>query len=110
MTMRHFGGFASLLGFLLTIPLANYFVSSVGTVCPPDGPCLIPVAPGVLSPSGVVWAGLALILRDLVQRQLGVAWSTLAILVGTSLSYFVSPSLALRRVDIHLRAMKLAAR
>ncbi|MBD2745843.1 VUT family protein [Microvirga sp. BT688] len=95
MKQNRIWGFASLAGFLLTIPLANYFVASIGTVCPPETPCLIPVAPGVMSPSGVVWAGLALILRDLVQRQIGVAWSTVGVLVGTGLSYLISPSLAL---------------
>jgi uncharacterized PurR-regulated membrane protein YhhQ (DUF165 family) len=88
-------GFGSLAAFLLTIPLANYFVASVGTYCPLGGPCLIPVAPGVMSPSGVIWAGLALILRDLVQRQLGIAWSSIGILVGAGLSFFISPSLAM---------------
>jgi queuosine precursor transporter len=95
MTKNRFAGFTSLVGFLLTIPLANYFVSQIGWFCPPGGPCLIPVAPGVMSPSGVIWAGVALILRDLVQRQLGVAWSTLGILVGAALSYLISPALAL---------------
>ena len=95
MIKARIAGFSSLVGFLLTIPLANYFVSRVSWVCPPDAPCLIPVAPGVMSPSGVVWAGTALILRDLVQRQLGVAWSTVGVLAGAALSYWISPALAL---------------
>ncbi|WP_262030510.1 VUT family protein [Microvirga sp. Mcv34] len=95
MTKSRLAGLASLVGFLLTVPLANYFVSRIGTICPPDGPCLIPVAPGIMSPSGVIWAGAALILRDLVQRQLGVAWSTVGVLIGAALSYLISPALAL---------------
>jgi uncharacterized PurR-regulated membrane protein YhhQ (DUF165 family) len=43
----------------------------------------------------VIWAGLALILRDLVQRQLGIAWSSVGILVGAGLSFFISPSLTM---------------
>ncbi|WP_262298147.1 VUT family protein [Microvirga sesbaniae] len=95
MTKSRLAGLASLVGFLLTVPLANYFVSRIGTICLPDGPCLIPVAPGIMSPSGVIWAGAALILRDLVQRQLGVAWSTVGVLIGAALSYLISPALAL---------------
>jgi queuosine precursor transporter len=48
-----------------------------------------------MSPSGVVWAGLALILRDLVQRQLSIAWNSPGILAGAGLSFFISPSLAM---------------
>ena len=35
-------------------PLGN-----VGTVCVPNGPCLIPVAPGLMAPSGVLLIGAA---------------------------------------------------
>ena len=31
--------------FCLTIPAANWMIGHVGTVCVPNGPCLIPVAP-----------------------------------------------------------------
>ena len=47
-------------------------IGNVGTVCAPNGPCLIPVAPGLMAPSGVLMIGIALVLRDLVQRRLGV--------------------------------------
>jgi queuosine precursor transporter len=46
-------------------------IGHVGAVCPPGGPCLNPVAPGVMTPSGVLMIGLALVLRDLVHRELG---------------------------------------
>ena len=46
-------------------------IGNVGTLCPPNGPCLVPVAPGLMAPSGVVMVGLTLVLRDLVQRRLG---------------------------------------
>src|SRR4029077_3362348 len=39
----------------------------------------------------VIMAGAALVLRDLVQRRLGVAASSLAILVGAVLSALVAP-------------------
>ena len=32
--------------FCLTIPAANWMIGHAGTVCVPDGPCLVPVAPG----------------------------------------------------------------
>lgn len=84
-------GFAYLLLFCLCIPLANWLIGNVGTVCPPDGPCLIPVWPGILAPSGVLAIGLALVLRDLVQRRLGLAWALGAIAAGAVLSALVSP-------------------
>jgi len=44
-----------------------------------------------MAPSGVIMAGAALVLRDLVQRRLGVAASSLAILVGAVLSALLAP-------------------
>jgi uncharacterized PurR-regulated membrane protein YhhQ (DUF165 family) len=44
-----------------------------------------------MAPSGVLMAGIALVLRDLVQRRLGVAASSLAILVGAALSALLAP-------------------
>ena len=77
--------------FALTIPVANWMIGHAGTVCPPHGPCLVPVAPGLMAPSGVLMAGIALVLRDLVQRRLGVAASSLAILAGAALSALLAP-------------------
>lgn len=78
--------------FALTIPVANWLIGHAGTACiAPHGPCVIPVAPGVMAPSGVTMIGVALVLRDLVQRRLGVAFSALAILCGAALSALVAP-------------------
>jgi len=78
--------------FALTIPAANWLIGHVGTVCvAPHGPCLVPVAPGLTAPSGVLMVGIALVLRDLVQRRLGAAISVLAILVGAGLSVWLAP-------------------
>lgn len=77
--------------FLLCIPIANWLIGNVGTACAPHGPCLIPVAPGLMAPSGVAMVGLALVLRDMVQRTLGVRASLLAIAIGAVLSVFVAP-------------------
>ena len=78
--------------FLISIPLANWMIGNVGTVCLAHGPCLIPVAPRLMAPSGVLTAGLALVLRDIVQRCLGTRYGLLAILVGAGLSAFVAPA------------------
>src|SRR5262249_49348660 len=80
-----------LIGFGACVPLANWLVQSVGTTCVPNGPCLIPVAPGLTAPSGVLMVGLALVLRDLVQRRLGLGWSVAAIIIGAALSASFAP-------------------
>jgi queuosine precursor transporter len=90
-TRRRHEGLAFLALFALTIPAANWLIGHVGTVCQPAGVCLIPVAPGLMAPSGVIMAGAALVLRDLVQRRLGVAASSLAILAGAMLSALLAP-------------------
>jgi uncharacterized PurR-regulated membrane protein YhhQ (DUF165 family) len=77
--------------FCLTIPLANWMITNVGTVCVRDGPCLIPVAPGLMAPSGVLMVGIALVLRDLVQRRLGLGAAVAAILIGAGISGLVAP-------------------
>ena len=84
-------GILFLTGFGLCIPAANWLIGNVGTVCPPDSPCLIPVAPGVMAPSGVVVIGLAFVLRDLVQRRIGVRWAAAAVAAGALLSAFFAP-------------------
>jgi uncharacterized PurR-regulated membrane protein YhhQ (DUF165 family) len=77
--------------FCLTIPAANWMIGHVGTVCVAKGPCLLPVAPGVLAPSGVLLIGAALVLRDLVQRRLGVEFGIGAIIAGAAISAAIAP-------------------
>ena len=84
-------GIAALILFLGTVPFANWLIQHVGTVCVPAGPCLVPVAPGLMAPSGVLAVGLALVLRDVVQRCLGPAWGLGAIAAGTVLSLLIAP-------------------
>lgn len=85
-------GFVFLGAYVACIPVANWLIQHVGTICPADGPCLIPVAPGLMAPSGVLMAGLALVLRDLVQRRLGVTYGLAAIGAGTVLSAALAPT------------------
>lgn len=81
----------SVLLFLATIPAANYMVANVGTFC--DGPCLVPVWlwPVIYAPSGVLLAGLALVLRDWVHEELGPMVTLAAILAGATISTTVAP-------------------
>lgn len=88
---RYYEGYAFLIAFTLCIPAANWLIGNVGTACMPNGPCLIPVAPGIDAPSGVPMIGFALVLRDLVQRRLGFAWAVAAIVAGALLSALVAP-------------------
>jgi uncharacterized PurR-regulated membrane protein YhhQ (DUF165 family) len=91
-TRRNIEGAIFLILFCLTIPAANWMLGHVGTVCPPNGPCLVPVAPGLMAPSGVLLIGAALVLRDLVQRRLGVEFGIGAIIAGASISAALSPA------------------
>ena len=89
---RRIEGWTFLVLFCLTIPAANWMIGNVGTVCLADGPCVLPVAPGIMAPSGVLMVGAALVLRDLVQRRLGAAFGLGAIAVGAAISWALAPA------------------
>ncbi len=89
---KNIEGAVFLVLFCLTIPAANWMIGHVGTVCVPNGPCLLPVAPGIMAPSGVLMIGAALVLRDLVQRRLGVEFGIGAIVVGAAISAALAPA------------------
>lgn len=90
-TRRRIEGYLFLVAFGLCIPAANWLIGNVGAFCVPDGPCLIPVAPGLDAPSGVLMIGLALVLRDMVQRRLGVRWAFGAVVAGALISAVFAP-------------------
>jgi uncharacterized PurR-regulated membrane protein YhhQ (DUF165 family) len=90
-TRRLLEGWIFFALFCLTIPAANWLIQHVGTSCVPNGPCLVPVAPGVMAPSGVLMIGLGFALRDLVQRRLGALFSAGAILIGAGISASLAP-------------------
>jgi hypothetical protein len=93
---RHLEGGFFLVAFVVCVPAANWMIGNLGTVCIPNGPCLIPVAPGITAPSGVLLVGLALVLRDLVQRRIGIGWAAGAIVLGAALSaIFAAPALVI---------------
>jgi len=88
---KNIEGAIFLVLFCLTIPMANWMIGHVGAVCVPNGPCLLPVAPHIMAPSGVLMIGIALVLRDLVQRRLGVEFGLAAIVAGAAISAGLAP-------------------
>jgi len=96
MSRRKAEGMAYFIAFIACIPTANWMIGHLGTICLPDGPCLVPVWPWgrygpLMAPSGVMMVGLALVLRDLVQRRLGRMVALMSILAGAALSGAVAP-------------------
>src|SRR3569832_1572049 len=90
---RRVEGSIFLVLFCLTIPAANRLIGHDGTAClGRDGPCVLPVAPGLMAPAGVMMVGAALVLRDLVQRRLGAGFGLGAIVVGAALTRALAPA------------------
>jgi queuosine precursor transporter len=101
MGRRKAAGLVYFIAFIACIPTANWMIGHVGTVCVPNGPCLLPVWPPIwpwgtngplMAPSGVTMIGLALVLRDLVQRRLGRTAALMSIVAGAALSGAVAPA------------------
>ena len=88
--LRRREGLIFLAGFALCIPAANWLIGHVGVNCD-SGACLVPVAPGLMAPSGVLTVGLALVFRDLVQRRLGWKAAVAGIVAGALLSALFAP-------------------
>ena len=91
---RTSAGAVAFVLYAFTVVAAHWFVQHVGQPTPGGGPHTIPVGFGYRAPSGVLWIGVAFTLRDVVQSTLGKRATLAAIVVGTSLSYLVAPSLA----------------
>lgn len=86
---------ATAAAYLLTIFLANYAITHIGhPPIAPGAPHTLPVWPGINAPSGVYVVGVTLVLRDIVQRQSGPYVTFALIIVGTALTAFLSPALA----------------
>ena len=75
-----------LIGYVFCIVAANATLALVG---------LVPVGFGLMAPAGVLWAGLALTMRDLVQDRLGRRPVVGAIVLGAGLSWLISPAFAI---------------
>ena len=83
--------------FLAMIPAANYALHHIGIGCTINPPCVIAVwyKPLIYAPSGVLFAGFAFVLRDILQRLTGLSTSLIAVILGTLLSYlYVDPQIA----------------
>lgn len=75
------------LGFIATILAANYVTTRYG---------MVPVGFGLMATAGTYFAGLAFILRDLVQDKAGRVWVAALIVIGAALSFAISaPAIAL---------------
>ena len=74
------------VAYLGSILAATWAIETVGVV---------PVGFGLMAPAGVYFIGLTLVLRDLLQRQIGKPATFALILVGAALSAFISPAIAL---------------
>lgn len=88
-------GLVAVVGFIACVVGANWFVQNVGVQLDPHGPHTLPVGFGKRAPSGFVWVGISLTVRDIVQRLLGPRWALAAIVTGAALSTLIAPSLAL---------------
>lgn len=71
--------------------MANLMIANVGYDCQP---CLLPVAPGIWTASGVYVAGLALAMRDVCHERFGAVSAFAAVLIGAAMSAAISPALA----------------
>lgn len=74
-------GVAALVVYVLTIVAANVALIWYG---------IIPVGFGFMAPAGSFFAGMAFIMRDVVQEKLGKVWSIGAIIIGAGLSAWLS--------------------
>ena len=88
--MNRVTNYLLITAFILTVPLANFMVANVGTSCIPNGPCIVPVFPGISAPSGVLVIGFALVLRDFVQIRVGLKLTLLLVTLGCAITYLVS--------------------
>ncbi len=94
--MKRLVNILSVSTFAASIPAANLLIENVGVKCLSNGPCLVPVAPGIMAPSGVIVIGVALVARDAIQTRLGMAWVVAAIAAGSILSgFFARPELVI---------------
>lgn len=89
--------------FALSVVGANWAVTHLGT---PDasGIHTIPVGFGWRSPSGVVFVGLTLTIRDALHRACGYRAALVAILLGSALTLAIAPGLALASATAFLLA------
>lgn len=81
----------AIIGFIISIPLANLFIANIGYCVANNGPCLLPVGFGYMAPSGVFMIGITLICRDVVHSFYRWRICMVLIGVGTAISIFTAP-------------------
>lgn len=74
------------VAYVLVIVGANWALATFG---------LVPVAPHLVAPAGVYFAGLAYVCRNAVQETLGRTWGFAAVVIGAALSATITPHFAL---------------
>jgi uncharacterized PurR-regulated membrane protein YhhQ (DUF165 family) len=84
-------GLLFLVLFCLMVPLADYMTMHVGHSCDPQGPCKIPVGPGLFATTGSLLIGAAFVLRDFVQRRFGLLISACTVMMGAALAGYLAP-------------------
>lgn len=89
----HFSSAMLAAGYVATVLGANYAIMNIGYPTE-SGVHVIPVFPGVDAPSGVIFAGLAFSLRDLVQERIDKTTVVICIAAGAGLSAIISAELA----------------
>lgn len=84
--MKRWGWIAALV-YAATIVMVNVTIAHFGQrPVAPGAPHTLPVLPGLDAPSGVYLVGLALVMRNVMQRQLGRWVAVVAVLIGAGLS------------------------
>ena len=92
--------YALAAAFVATVWAANWALTTWGVVT---------VAPGLLAPAGVFFAGLGFLLRDALQEIAGRLWVVAAILAGAALSYWVGADVTIPGGHIPIAAASACA-
>lgn len=93
---RLFEGLLFLVLYCAAIPVAIYLTSHIGEGCEVSGPCKLPAAPGLMATSGAFVIGPIFVLRDFIQRRIGIGVSACAVVMGAALGgYLISPMLVI---------------
>lgn len=82
------------VSFMGCVVAANWAITHLGTPTS-NGIYTIPVGFGLYSPSGVIFVGFSLSIRDALQRRCGLRPTVVAILLGSIATLLIAPSLAI---------------
>lgn len=93
--MKHARGAAALAAYAVSIAAANWLTQKHG---------MVPAGFGLITTAGTYAAGVALLLRDVVQDTLGRAWVLFGIAAGATLTLATSPTLAVASATAFLAA------